>query len=187
MIATSTSAPAKPTCDECKKADATTKVEFDGHRRVVCNKCAERFRALSKALSVDSSPERKPARAVSEYHLAPGAPVTHAPLSSRPRALLPGESAKPSPHYGLAPPEVDAPARSSHYDLAPTNPVVVEDDDDNMYIPLAAPVTVLATTELSDSSSDDDDDDLVIPIGNNKIRLGTMDSIAAVLPLNDVD
>jgi hypothetical protein len=194
MIATSTSAPAKPTCDECKKADATTKVEFDGHRRVVCNKCAERFRALSKALSVDRSPERKPARAVSQYHLAPGAPVTHAPLSSRPRALLPGESAKPSPHYGLAPPEADTPARvvSSLYDLAPANPVVVEDDDDdanNMYIPLAAPgVTVLATTELSDSS--DDDGDLVIPIGvggnsNNKIRLATMDSIAAILPLDD--
>ncbi len=170
-------------CDECHKDTATARVEFDGNRRAVCAKCAARFRALSDALSFDSkrapppaaaaaaavaaapvrqqyaAPPAAPAvaakRAVSHYDLAP-APVLPRPAKDRPAAALPAQ-------YGEPPPEIEV------------------DSEPLPYVPLAAPgITVLSTTDLSDS---DESDDLVIAIG--KVRVPTLDSIAAIEALEE--
>lgn len=96
----------KPKCVECRLRDATTKVEFDGHQRYVCAKCAERFTALQKALSFDDNDDDRvatPPPTKKNSVVPPPDADEYAP----PPPPVPATLAKPTTEsdYGEPPPE----------------------------------------------------------------------------------
>jgi hypothetical protein len=170
----------KPKCVECRLRDATTKVEFDGHQRYVCAKCAERFTALQKALSFDNDdndraatpppPPKKVQSPPPERDVPPTPPmparlrepVAEADYGEAPPALRQAE-----PDYGEAPP-----ALRQHYDAPPKRllsmPVVER---------VAIPERRVEVTAAYVSDSDSDDDDGgggYLPLAAGARVLGTM-------------
>jgi hypothetical protein len=204
----------KPKCVECRLRDATTKVEFDGHQRYVCAKCAERFTALQKALSFDNNdddrappPQRKVQPTTTTTTTTPPLERDIPPTPPMPARLQQQQQQQQQKQqkqyiteddYGEAPPElrsavverVSIPERRVAVTAAYVSDSDDDDDDDhNGYLPLAAGARVLGTMSLSDSEEENDLHAPVVPESptTKQLRLDTIDSIIGMEPLSDED
>lgn len=183
----------KPKCVECRVRDATTKVEFDGHQRYVCAKCAERFTALQKALSFDDNDDddRAPAPpppALKKANPTPttegdyGEPPPEAKVSILRRAATSATNIKPTENdYGEAPPElrkVNMLPKDGQYGVAP-HPAAAPAPARPLSMPVIERVSiperrVALTTAAYVSDSDDSEDNGYVPLAAGARVLGTM-------------
>jgi hypothetical protein len=172
--------------------DATTKVEFDGHQRYVCAKCAERFTALQKALSFDDNDDddRAADAAAARSQESVQSPTTEArrgeptPEANFASRATCATNIKPRPTMARRRQQLrQVNMLPTMVNMAPPHPAAAPAPDappSGLSMPVVERVSIperrvaLTAAYVSDSDDDDDGDNGYLPLAAGARVLGTM-------------